>query len=199
MELDGLKIGYCVTGSFCTFHKMIEAVKELKALGADIYPVMSEISYNTDTRFGTADEFKSQLQEITGHTIIKSVQEAEPIGPKKMFDLVIVAPCTGNTIAKIANGITDTSVTMAVKAHIRNSRPVLIGVSTNDALGNSARNIGCLFNLKNLYFVPFNQDDFINKPNSLVADFKRIPEAAISALKGIQLQPLILSSAVVDK
>ncbi|MBQ7974694.1 MAG: dipicolinate synthase subunit B, partial [Clostridia bacterium] len=148
MLLKNKKIGYGVTGSFCTFKKMIEAVKHLKQEGADIYPVMSEISYSTDTRFGTAEDFRKSLIEITGNSIIKSVKEAEPIGPKKMFDLMVVAPCTGNTLAKIANGITDTSVTMAVKAHIRNGRPVLLAVSTNDALGNSARNIGALLNYK---------------------------------------------------
>ena len=196
MILENKKIGYGVTGSFCTFKKMIEAVKSLALEGAEIYPVMSEISYTTDTRFGKAEEFRNLLTGITGNTIIKSVKEAEPIGPKKMFDLMIVAPCTGNTLAKIANGITDTSVTMAVKAHIRNGRPVLLGVSTNDALGNSARNIGALLNYKNIYFVPFEQDDYLGKPNSLVASFDEIIPAAEAALDGIQLQPLLLRRAV---
>ena len=196
MLLKNKKIGYGITGSFCTFKKMIEAVKKLTWEGAEIYPVMSEISYSTDTRFGKAEDFRNLLTDITGNTIIKSVKEAEPIGPKKMFDLMIIAPCTGNTLAKIANGITDTSVTMAVKAHIRNGRPVLLAVSTNDALGNSARNIGALLNYKNIYFVPFEQDDYITKPNSLVASFDEIIPAAEAALNGIQLQPLLLRRAV---
>lgn len=196
MDLNNLKIGYGITGSFCTFAKMIKTVENLKKIGADIYPVMSEISYLTDTRFGKAEDFRKKLVDITGNGIIKSVKEAEPIGPKKMFDLMIVAPCTGNTLAKIANGITDTSVTMAVKAHIRNGRPVLIGVSTNDALGNSARNIGALLNYKNIYFVPFEQDDYLGKPNSLVASFDEIIPAAKAALDGVQLQPLLLRRTV---
>ena len=196
MLLRNKKIGYGITGSFCTFKKMVEAVKSISWEGAEVYPVMSEISYSTDTRFGKAVDFRQILTDITGNTIIKSVKEAEPIGPKKMFDLMIVAPCTGNTLAKIANGITDTSVTMAVKAHIRNGRPVLLGVSTNDALGNSARNIGALLNYKNIYFVPFEQDDYLSKPNSLVASFDQIIPAAEAALDGIQLQPLLLRRAV---
>ncbi len=196
MLLNNKKIGYGITGSFCTFKKMIEVVKKLSLEEAEIYPVMSEISYSTDTRFGKAEDFRKMLMDITGNGIIKSVKEAEPVGPKKMFDLMIVAPCTGNTLAKIANGITDTSVTMAVKAHIRNGRPVLLGVSTNDALGNSARNIGALLNYKNIYFVPFEQDDYLGKPNSLVASFDEIIPAAEAALDGIQLQPLLLRRAV---
>ncbi len=195
MTLNGKKIGYAITGSFCTFSKMINAVKSLKEHGADVYPIMSEISYSTDTRFGKSDEFKNLLVGITGNDIIKSVREAEPIGPKKLFDIIIVAPCTGNTLAKLSNGITDTSVTMAVKAHMRNVRPVLIGVSTNDALGNSAKNIGNLLNYKNIFFVPFEQDDFDGKPNSLVADFNKIIPAAEAALELKQLQPIILSRA----
>ncbi len=196
MEINNIKIGYAVTGSFCTFSKMIKTVEQLKNMGADIYPIMSEISYSTDTRFGAAEDFREKLITISGHEIVKSVKEAEPIGPKKLLDLIIVAPCTGNTLAKIANGITDTSVTMAVKAHIRNGRPVLLGVSTNDALGNSAKNIGALMNYKNIYFVPFEQDDYKSKPNSLVASFDEIPAASKAALDGIQLQPLILRRAV---
>lgn len=196
MTLKDKNVGYAITGSFCTFRKMINAVRELKNQGANVFPIMSEISYSTDTRFGTCEEFKNLLMEITGNDIIKSVKEAEPIGPKKLFDILIVAPCTGNTLAKLSGGITDTSVTMAVKAHIRNGRPVLIGVSTNDALGNSAKNIGNLLNYKNIFFVPFEQDDFNGKPNSLVADFDKIIPAAEAALELKQLQPILLSRAV---
>ena len=196
MKLDKIRVGYGVTGSFCTFSKMIETVNKIKQEGADIYPVMSEISYTTDTRFGTAEHFVKTLSDICKRDVIKSVKEAEPIGPKKLLDLMIVAPCTGNTLAKLANGITDTSVTMAVKAHIRNGKPVLLGISTNDALGNSARNIGALMNYKNIYFVPFEQDDYEGKPTSLVACFDKIVPAAEAALDGIQLQPLLLKRAV---
>ena len=178
--------------SYCTFLKVIEELRNLKATGADIFPIMSENVYSTDTRFGTAEEFIWTVQDITGKKIIKSIKEAEPIGPKGLLDLLVVAPCTGNTLAKLANGITDTSVTLAVKAHLRNQRPVLLGVSTNDGLGNAAKNIGLLLNSKYIYFIPFNQDDFENKPNSLVADFKKLVPASESALELKQLQPVLL-------
>lgn len=152
---------------------------------------MSEMSYNTDTRFGKASDFREKLKTITGNEIIKSIKEAEPIGPKNLLDMLIVLPCTGNTLAKIAGGIADSSVTMAVKAHLRNQKPVLIAVSTNDGLGTAAKNIGSLLNCKNLYFLPFKQDDYINKPNSLVADFTKLTAAAAAAFDGRQLQPLL--------
>ncbi len=192
MKLDKVKIGYAVTGSFCTFQKMLVAVENLVEAGADIFPIMSEISYTTDTRFGKSQYFIEKLEELSGRSVIKSVKEAEPIGPKKLLDLIIVAPCTGNTLAKIANGITDSSVTMAVKAHLRNSRPVVLGVSTNDALGNSAKNIGSLLNYKNIYFVPFEQDDFETKPASIVSNFDYVVPACSAALSGKQLQPILL-------
>ena len=154
---------------------------------------MSEMSYNTDTRFGTAEAFRNKIEEITGHSIIKTVQEAEPIGPKAMLDLLVILPCTGNSLAKLSNGIADTSVTMAAKAHLRNSRPVLIAVSTNDALGCAAKNIGSLMNYKNIYFLPFAQDDCEKKPNSLVADFSKLNDACEAALDNRQLQPLLLA------
>lgn len=145
--------------SFCTFKKAVNELQKLKATGANIIPIMSEISYGTDTRFGKAEYFRGRLEEITGNNIIKDIRDAEPIGPKGLLDLLIVLPCTGNSLAKIAGGIADTSVTMAVKAHLRNQRPVLIAVSTNDGLGTAAKNIGALLNTKNLYFLPFSQDD----------------------------------------
>lgn len=145
--------------SFCTFKRAIDELKKLSQTGAKIIPIMSEISYHTDTRFGTAESFRQQIEEITGNTIIKDIKEAEPIGPKGLLDLLVVLPCTGNSLAKIAGGIADSSVTMAVKAHLRNQRPVLIAVSTNDGLGTAAKNIGSLLNSKNLYFLPFSQDD----------------------------------------
>lgn len=192
MDLKNKKIGFAMTGSYCTFSKVIEELRNLKDTGADIWPIMSENVYSTDTRFGSAEEFIQNMQDITGKKIIKCIKEAEPIGPKELLDLLIVAPCTGNTLAKLANGITDTSVTLAVKAHLRNQRPVLLGVSTNDGLGNAAKNIGLLLNSKCIYFIPFNQDDFENKPNSLVADFKKLIPAAQAALDLKQLQPVLL-------
>lgn len=152
---------------------------------------MSEISYNTDTRFGNAQDFHTQIELMTGNKIIKSIKDAEPIGPKNMLDMLVILPCTGNTLAKITNGIADTSVTMAVKAHLRNQKPVLIAISTNDGLGTAAKNIGALLNRKNLYFLPFAQDDCIKKPCSLVADFDKLPEAILAAFDGRQLQPVI--------
>ena len=152
---------------------------------------MSEMSYSTDTRFGKAEDFIAKIKDITGNEIIKSVKEAEPIGPKGLLDLLVVLPCTGNSLAKISGGIADTSVTMAVKAHLRNRRPVLIAVSTNDGLGCAAKNIGALLNYKGIYFLPFLQDDCEKKPNSLVADFGKLNEACIAALEGRQLQPVL--------
>ena len=191
MELKNKRIGFALCGSFCTFKKALMALKSLKDSGADVYPIMSETAYSTDTRFGKAEDFHEAIKAITGHDIIKSIKEAEPIGPGKLFDLIIVAPCTGNTIAKIASGITDSSVTMAVKAHLRNNRPALIAVSTNDGLGTAAKNIGMIMNSKNFYFVPFCQDDYEKKPNSLVAEFDSIIPAAEAAMEGRQLQPLL--------
>lgn len=169
-----MNIGYCFTGSFCTFSKSIEALKEIVKAGHNVTPIMSENAYNTDTRFGDAVDFQNQLIEITGNSIIHTIAKAEPIGPKKLFDVLCVVPCTGNTLAKLSSGIADTSVTMAVKSHLRNSRPVVIGVSTNDALGGAAKNIGSLMNYKNYYFVPLGMDDCIHKPKSMVCDFSRV-------------------------
>ena len=183
-----MKIGYCLTGSFCTFKKSIEALKTLVENGYDVTPIMSENAYSTDTRFGDAKDFQNELINITGNSIIHTIKAAEPIGPKRMFDVLCVAPCTGNTLAKLANGITDTSVTMAVKSHIRNARPVVIGVSTNDALGAAAKNIGALMNYKNYYFVPLGMDDCINKPKSMVCDFSKIMHTIELASQGKEVE-----------
>ena len=169
-----MKIGYCMTGSFCTFSKAIEEIKRIKQNNHSITVIMSENAYSTDTRFGNAADINDKIEAITEKKIIHTIKDAEPIGPKKLFDVLCVAPCTGNTLAKLANGITDTTVTMAVKSHLRNNRPVVIGVSTNDALGASAKNIGALMNYKNIYFVPFTMDDPINKPKSMVCDFTKV-------------------------
>ncbi len=191
MDWENKTIGFAMCGSFCTFQKALDALKTLTQTGANVIPIMSEMSYNTDTRFGKAEDFRRLIKNITGNDIIYTIKDAEPIGPKNMLDLLVVLPCTGNSLAKIANGIADTTVTLAVKAHLRNQKPVLIAVSTNDGLGSAAKNIGALLNYKNLYFLPFSQDDYIKKPNSLVADFEKLPDAALAALEGRQLQPVL--------
>lgn len=188
-----IKAGFAICGSFCTFSKVIPQMKNLKEKGVDVYPIMSEISYSTDTRFGKSKDFVREIEEICQREVISTVRDAEPIGPKKMLDILIIAPCTGNTLAKLALGIADTSVTLATKAHLRNARPVLIGVSTNDALGNAAKNIGSLMNYKNIFFIPMRQDDHENKPNSIVADFTQTYEAMKKALENKQIQPVIIS------
>lgn len=187
-----MKIGYCLTGSFCTFSKSIKALESIVSAGHMVVPIMSENAYSTDTRFGKAVDFQNKLVEITGNSIIHTIDKAEPIGPQKMFDVLCIAPCTGNTLAKLALGITDTTVTMAAKSHLRNSRPVVIGVSTNDALGNSAKNIGSLLNYKNYYFVPFGMDDCDSKPKSMVCDFPQILFTIETAAQGIEVNQKIL-------
>ncbi len=189
--MDNLKIGFAMCGSFCTFDKAIEQMAKLTASGASITPIMSQTAYTTNTRFGKAEDINRRIEEICQKSIIHTVADAEPIGPKKMFDILLVEPCTGNTLAKLACGITDTAVTMACKSHIRNARPVLLAVSTNDALGNSAKNIGNLLNYKNIYFLPMRQDNCTAKPRSVVADFSLTQAAIESALKNEQLQPII--------
>lgn len=190
--LEGKKIGVAMCGSFCTFDKVFEQMKNLKNEGAQLIPIMSHNASSLDTRFGTAAENIMTAENICGRGVINTIQLAEPIGPQKMLDLLIVAPCTGNTLAKMALGITDTPVTMAVKSHLRRGGPVLIAVSTNDALSASAKNIGLLLNTKGIYFVPFGQDDHEKKPASLVADFSQTAVSAAAALEGKQLQPVLI-------
>ncbi len=185
-------IGFAICGSFCTFGRVLDHLQTLCDAGFHIIPIMSFNAYSTDTRFGSAVSFAERLENMTGHSVICSLEQAEPIGPKKMLDLLIVAPCTGNTLAKLATGIADTPVTLAVKSQLRNDRPVLIGISTNDALGTAAANIGTLMSRKNYYFIPYRQDDPINKPKSCVADFSLLLPAATEAISGRQMQPLIL-------
>lgn len=189
----GKRIGYAFSGSYCTFEKAIAALEKLRNIYEDVMPIMSENAYITDSRFGTARSFVDRIEDICGRQVIKSITEAEPLGPNALLDLLIIAPCTGNTLAKLAGGITDTSVTMAAKAHLRNRRPVLIALSTNDGLAANAANIGRLLNRKLIYFVPFYQDDPVNKPTSLMADFDLMPEAVAAALENKQLQPIIKS------
>ncbi len=184
-------IGFALCGSFCTFSQVIPQIQVLCELGHDVIPIMSFNAYLTDTRFGTAAEHIQKIESITGHPVLHTIDQVEPIGPKKVLDVLIVAPCTGNTLGKLAAGIYDTPVTLAVKSHLRNARPVVIAVSTNDGLSGSARNIGFLQNLKNIYFVPYSQDDPIKKPMSLVAHMDMIPQTIIHALHGQQIQPIL--------
>ena len=190
-DLKGARVGIAMTGSFCTFQSAFSAFEALKAAGADLYPIQSENAYCLDTRFGAAEQMRRRLEAIAGHEIWHTLQQVEPIGPKKLLDLLVIAPCTGNTLAKLANAIADTSVTMAAKSHLRNSRPVLIGISSNDGLARSARNLGALLAEKHFFFVPFRQDDCQGKPFSLVADLTLLPEAAFLALEGKQMQPIL--------
>jgi len=191
-ELNGIKIGYAMCGSFCTFSRSIEQLRRLVDMGADVTAIMSFNAASIDTRFGTAESFRKSIEEITGKAVIRTIEDAEPIGPRKMFDVLVICPCTGNTLAKLANSITDTPVTMAAKSHIRNSRPIVIAAATNDGLAGSAKNIGALLNIKEYFFVPFGQDDSAKKPRSLVADFNELPETIEAALKGLQFQPMII-------
>lgn len=185
-------IGFALCGSFCTFKTVFEEIEKLTKEGYRIIPVMSENSYSLDTRFGDAAYWRSRLKEITGNAVIHTIPGAEPIGPKKLLDAMIIAPCTGNTLAKLSAGIADTSVTLAAKAHLRNNKPLIIAPSTNDALTNAAKNIGALLNRKHIYFVPFGQDNFADKPRSMVADFSLLSNTLAAALNGEQLQPIIL-------
>lgn len=191
MTLENKTIGFAMCGSFCTFQKALDAAKNLKSAGADIIPIMSETAYSTDTRFGTALNFRKELEEIAGRQILHTVYETEPIGPKKLLDALVILPCTGNTLAKLSNAVADSSVTLAAKAHLRNKRPLVIGVSTNDGLGAAAENIGRLLARKHCFFVPFGQDDYIHKPNSLVADFTKLNKTISDALENKQFQPIL--------
>lgn len=192
MELEGINIGFAMTGSFCTFSKTITKIKELVKKGANVIPIMSFNAYNLDTKFGNAKDFIEKIENITNNKIIHTIQEAEPIGPKKMTDIMCIAPASGNTMAKLANGIIDTPVTMAVKSHLRNNRPVVVAISTNDALSGSAKNIGELLNRRNYYFVPFRQDNPITKPRSIVFDPEYLIKTIEEALNNEQIEPILL-------
>lgn len=193
MDLKGKRVGFAFTGSFCMFRRTIDELKKLSKIeDISIFPIMSFNSFSLDTKFGKAIDFEREIEEITQNKIIKTIQESEPIGPKKMFDILIVAPCSGNTIARLANDIIDTPVAMAVKSHLRNNKPVVIAISTNNALSGSAENIGKLLNRKNYYFVPVKQDNPITKPNSLVFDPTYIKKTLEYALDKEQIQPVLL-------
>ncbi|MBO4429044.1 MAG: dipicolinate synthase subunit B [Clostridia bacterium] len=183
-------IGYAFCGSFCTIEKSVKILKRLSSEGNTILPIMSNAAYDTDTRFGKAEDLRRTVETVCGRGIVHTIVDAEPLGPKTALDMLVICPCTGNTLAKIASGITDTPVTMAAKAHLRSDRPLVIALATNDALSANLDNIGTLMKRKNVFFVPMSQDDPKNKPHSLVCDFDRVPETMMSAFAGRQLQPI---------
>lgn len=193
MDLRNKKVGLAFTGSFCTFENAFKELKLLVQEGADVYPIFSFSAQQLDTRFGAGRQFLEQAEQICGHPVITSITEAEPIGPGSSLDILTILPCTGNTIAKLAGGITDTPVLMAAKAHLRNEKPLLLSLSTNDALSMNLKNIGLLMNIKNIYFVPFGQDNPPQKPSSMIAHTRLLVPALKAALEHRQLQPVIIS------
>ena len=186
------RVGFAVCGSFCTHEEVLKALKSLTEIYETVIPIASENAAFTDTRFGTADALLEKLEELTGNEVLYDIAAVEPIGPKGLLDVLVIAPATGNTIAKLAAGITDTAVTMAAKAHLRNGRPVVVALASNDGLAAGAKNIGELLVRKNYYFVPFGQDNALQKPCSLIADFEKVADTVEAALRGEQLQPLLL-------
>ena len=191
MDFSKYTIGFGITGSFCTHDKIKKEIQRLVDLGATVVPVYSYQTQQLDTRFGKAEAFLEDVTKMTGKQVIRTIQEAEPIGPKALLDVMVIAPCTGNTLAKLEAGIVDTPVLMAAKAHLRNNRPLVISISTNDALGMNFKNIGALMYMKNIYFVPFGQDDYEKKPGSMIAKTKWLPETIEDALHGRQIQPVL--------
>ncbi|MGE5586955.1 MAG: dipicolinate synthase subunit B [Clostridia bacterium] len=192
MRLAGKKVGVALTGSFCTIPEVLPEIERLVAEGADVYPILSEKVATQNTRFGKAADIARKLEQITGKEPVCTIQEVEPLGPGKALDALVIAPCTGNTLAKLALGITDGPVLMAAKSTLRNSRPLVLGISTNDALGANAKNLGILLNTKNVYVIPFGQDAPESKPNSLVSDMSLMVDAVVGALEGRQIQPLLV-------
>ena len=184
-------IGFALCGSFCTFSRVLDVLERLKTQYPNIIPILSEASYTTDTRFGAAADFRARIEAICGREVLHTIAQAEPIGPKKLLDCLVIAPCTGNTLTKLACGIADGPVTLAAKAHLRNERPIVLAVSTNDALAGNAPSIGTLLSRRHYYFVPFSQDNAEKKPRSMVAHFELLPETIAAALEGRQLQPLL--------
>lgn len=192
MNWNELKVGFAFCGSFCTMSKALDALEQTAARFGPVTPIVSETVAGTDTRFGAAHDFLREMERVCDRRVISTVAQAEPIGPKGLLDVLVICPCTGNTLAKLAHGVTDGAVTMAAKAHLRNGRPLVLAIATNDGLAGSAPNLGTMLGRKNVYFVPFGQDDCVEKPASLVADFTRIPETVEAAVRGEQLQPLLL-------
>lgn len=193
MELSGKKIGVAVTGSFCTFEKIFIELERLVKAGAEVYTIFSHASQTIESRFGAPEDFLARAESVTGRAPMLTIEGAEPIGPQGYLDVLVILPCTGNTAAKLANGITDTPALMGAKAHLRNNKPLVISISTNDGLGMNMKNIGLLLNAKNIYFVPFGQDNFVKKPNSLVAHTELLLPTLELALEGKQLQPVLES------
>lgn len=193
MKLEKVRVGFAITGSFCTFDKIKKELKNLVEAGADITPILSFHAAKMNTRFGNAEDFVKEVEEITGKKVLQTIQDAEPLGPKNLLDILIIAPCTGNTLSKLSHGITDTPVLMAAKAHMRNHKPLVISISTNDALGINFSNIGTLLNSKDIFFVPFGQDNYEGKPKSMIAKTELIGPTLEMALDKKQLQPVILS------
>jgi dipicolinate synthase subunit B len=192
LRLKGVRVGFALTGSHCTLEEIIPEIESVKNEGAEIYPIISYSVDQTDTRFGAAGRWKAEILRVTGREAINTMVGAEPVGPEKMLDIMVIAPCTGNTLAKLASAITDTPVLMAAKAHLRNQRPLVLAVSTNDGLGLNAKNLGLLLNTKNIYMVPFGQDSPAGKPNSLKAKMNLIVDTMLLALEGRQIQPVII-------
>ena len=192
--MEQITVGFAFCGSFCTLSQAMTALEAVKARCGRVVPIVSETVADNDTRFGNAHDFMREMERICDARVIRTVKDAEPIGPRKLLDALVICPCTGNTLAKLAHGVADTSVTLAAKAHLRNGRPLILAPSTNDGLSMAAPNIGTLLGRKNVYFVPFRQDDPVGKPTSLVADFARVPDALERALAGEQIQPLLLGA-----
>ena len=190
-----MKIGYCFTGSFCTFARSLRVLERIVALGHDVVPIMSENAYYTDTRFQKAEEFSARVEALCKKSIIHTINDAEPLGPKIVLDVLVVAPCTGNTLAKAANGITDTAATMAIKAHLRQDRPLVIALASNDAMSQNLKNVAALMSRKAVYFVPMLQDSPIGKPHSLVAELELIPDTIDAAMRSYQPRPLFLTKS----
>ena len=192
--MEQIRVGFAFCGSFCTYDQVMPALERAKARYGDVTPIISEKSAETDSRFGPAHEFIREMERVCDRRVIDTIPKAEPIGPKKLLDVLIIAPCTGSTLSRLANGMSDTSVTMAAKAMWRNGRPVVVAVSTNDGLAGSAKNIAALLDKKHVFFVPYRQDDPVGKPTSLVADFSLVGETVEAALRGEQLQPVLLGA-----
>jgi dipicolinate synthase subunit B len=192
-KLKGMQLGFAISGSFCTISKVYDSIQKLVNEGANVYPIMSENASRINTRFGESEDFKNKLEEITGNEVMMKIEEVEKIGPNNIIDAIIVAPCTGNTLGKMANGITDTSVLMAIKATLRTQTPVILGEATNDGIGLNLKNLGTLINTKNIYFIPFGQDNYKSKVNSLISKFELTFETLIGALEGEQIQPILVN------
>ena len=194
MNIEELRVGFAFCGSFCTMSRALDALEQTAARFGPVIPIVSETVAATDTRFGKAHDFMREMERLCDRRVISTVAGAEPIGPKGLLDVLVICPCTGNTLAKLAHGVTDSSVTMAAKAHLRNGKPLVPALATNDGLAGSAPNLGTMLGRKNVYFVPFGQDDYAGKPTSLVADFSLVPAAVEAACRGEQIQPVLLGA-----